>query len=192
MPRDYKHRAQQKPSKKPQPAWLWLFTGLLLGGLIVGLAWLHGQSEDAGGEWVGAKPDRPPQGKPERPARVEVPPPPKPRFDFYNTLPEMEVVVPDEELDRPPPASPASTPAEPSTYLVQVGSFRRTEDADRLKAQLALLGFEARVESARISAQDTRYRVRSGPYVGREALDRARTRLAANGFKGIVIRVGAN
>ena len=192
MPRDYKHRAQQKPSKKPQPAWLWLLTGLLLGGLIVGLAWLKGQSEDAGGEWVGAKPDRPPQGKTESAARVEVPPPPKPRFDFYNTLPKMEVAVPEEQPDRAPSSPPAGTPAEPSTYLLQFGSFHRTEEADRLKAQLALLGFEAKVESARISAQDTRYRVRSGPYLGREALDRARRRLAENGFEGIVIRVGAN
>ena len=37
------------------------------------------------------------------------------------------------------------------TYLVQVGSFQKAADADRLKAQLALLGFEARVVSARIS-----------------------------------------
>ncbi len=191
MPRDYKHRAQKKPSRKPLPAWLWLFTGLLLGGFVVGLVWLKGQSMDAGGEWVGSKPDRPPQGKAEPPTRVEVPPPPKPRFDFYNMLPKMEVVVPDEELDREAPAAPGGIPAAPATYVLQVGSFRRTEDADRLKAQLALLGFETRVERAKISAQDTRYRVRSGPYQGKEALNQARKRLADNGFKGIVIRIDA-
>ena len=192
MSRDYKHRAQKRPSKKPLPAWLWLLTGLLLGGFIVGLVWLKGQSQEAGGEWVGAKPDRPPQGKAEPTARVEVPPPPKPRFDFYSMLPKMEVVVPDDELDQDPVAAPGGSPAAPATYLVQVGSFRRTEDADRLKAQLALLGFEAKVESARISAQDTRYRVRSGPYRGKEALNQARKRLADNGFQGIVIRVDAH
>jgi len=192
VPRDYKHRAQKRPSKKPLPAWLWLLTGLLLGGFIVGLVWLKGQSLDAGGEWVSAKPDRPPQGKAERAARVEVPPPPKPRFDFYNMLPKMEVVVPDDELDQEPVAAPGSPPSAPATYLVQVGSFRRGADADRLKAQLALLGFETKVESARISAQDTRYRVRSGPYHGKEALNQARKRLADNGFQGIVIRVDAN
>lgn len=189
MPRDYKHRAQKKPSRKPLPAWLWLLTGLLLGGFIVGLVWLKGQSPDAGGEWVGAKPDRPPQGNPQSARRVEVPPPPKPRFDFYNMLPKMEVVVPDDELDHEPVAAAGANAASPATYLVQVGSFRKTEDADRLKAQLALLGFEARVVSARISAQDTRYRVRSGPYRGKQALDQARKRLADNGIKGIVIRV---
>jgi len=192
VPRDYKHRAQKRPSKKPLPAWLWLLTGLLLGGFIVGLVWLKGQSSESGGEWVGAKPDRPPQGQGARAARVEVPPPPKPRFDFYNMLPKMEVVVPDDELDQEPPAASGSAPASPATYLVQIGSFRRTEDADRLKAQLALLGFEAKVVSARISAQDVRYRVRSGPYQGKDALNEARKRLAENGFKGIVIRVDTN
>ena len=30
---DYKHRAQKRPPAKPLPVWLWLLTGLLLGGL---------------------------------------------------------------------------------------------------------------------------------------------------------------
>lgn len=187
MPRDYKYRAQRKPKKKPLPAWLWLLTGLLLGGFIVGLVWLRGQSEQAGGEWVGAAPDRPPQGPPREEAAVAVPAPPKPRFDFYNMLPEMEVVVPVEELEEPPgPAQPA---AAEETYLVQVGSFRKAADADRLKAQLALLGFEAKVTPARINAQDTRYRVRSGPHKGKQAVNAVRQRLSQNGFHGIVIRV---
>lgn len=187
MPRDYKHRAQRKPKKQPLPGWLWLLTGLLLGGFIVGLVWLQGQSEQAGGEWVGAAPDRPPTGRPVPQPEVKVPPPPKPRFDFYNMLPEMEVVVPVEELTRPPTRQvPDAAPAE---YLVQVGAFRQPGDADRLKAQLALLGFEAKVTPARISAQDTRYRVRSGPHRGKQAVNAVRQRLAENGFEGIVIRL---
>jgi len=193
VPRDYKHRAQKKKAKKPLPGWLWLITGLLLGGFITGLFWLQGQSVDAGGgEWVGAEPDRPPQGKPKAARRAEMPPPPKPRFDFYTMLPKMEVVVPDDELDHEPVAGPSGAASTPATYLVQVGSFRKTQDADRLKAQLALLGFEARVVSARISARDTRYRVRSGPYRGKPALNKARKRLADNGFSGFVIQVDEN
>jgi cell division protein FtsN len=141
---------------------------------------------------VGAKPDRPPQGRSEPARPVEVPPAPKPRFDFYTMLPKMEVVVPDDELDQGPVIAANGPNAAPATYLVQVGSFLKTVDADRLKAQLALLGFEAKVVSARISAQDVRYRVRSGPYHGKKALNEARERLAANGIKGIVIRVDSN
>lgn len=192
MPRDYKHRAQKRKAKKPLPGWLWLITGLLLGGFISGLFWLKGQTADVGGGWVGAKPDRPPQGKPKPTRRAETPSPPKPRFDFYTMLPKMEVVVPDDELDHEPAATPNGAVSAPATYLVQIGSFRKTQDADRLKAQLALLGFETRVVSARISAQDTRYRVRSGPYRGKQALNKARKQLADNGFNGIVIRVDVN
>ncbi len=195
MPRDYKHRAQRKPTKKPLPGWLWLLTGLLLGGFIVGLVWLNGQATDPGGDWVTAKPDRPPTGKPSpSPKAAEVPDPPKPRFDFYNMLPEMEVVVPEEELDQPAAPRPNAEPttAKPERYLVQVGSFRRTEDADRMRAQLALLGFEAKVVSAKINDKDTRYRVRSGPYQGAPAVNAARKRLADNGFNSIVIRADGN
>jgi cell division protein FtsN len=189
VPRDYKHRAQRRPPKKPLPGWLWLLTGLLLGGFIVGLVWLRGESLESGGEWVGAKPERPPQGRPAPAKTVEVRPPPAPRFDFYNDLPNQEILVPDEELDREPPATaPGVTPAV-ERYLLQAGSFRRAADADRLKAQLALLGFEARVESARLDAGDLRYRVRMGPYEGREAVNRARRRLAENGHQVIAIRV---
>ena len=186
VPRDYKHRAQKKPQKKPLPGWLWLLAGLLIGSFVAGLFWLSGQSDLGGSEWVGAQPDRPPQGKPANAQQVEVPSPPKPRFDFYNMLPEMEVVVPDEVLEQVPTKAEEAAAAD---YLVQVGSFRKTEDADRLKAQLALLGFESRVVSAQINAQDTRYRVRSGPYRGLEAVKKVRQRLAANGYNGIVIRV---
>jgi cell division protein FtsN len=188
--RDYKHRAQRKPKKKPLPGWLWLLTGLLLGGFIVGLVWLRGQSELAGSEWVSAAPDRPPQGPPQQRPPAEVPPRPKPRFDFYNMLPEMEVVVPVEELEATPASKPSDRPD--AAYLVQVGSFRKAADADRLKAELALLGFEAQVSSARLGPQDTRYRVRSGPHRGKATVNAVRQRLAENGFNGIVIRLDAN
>lgn len=191
MPRDYKHRAQRKPQKKPLPGWLWLLTGLLLGGFIVGLVWLRGESVQTGGDWVGARPENPPQGRP-APARAEPErAAPKPRFDFYNELPNMEVLVPDEELDREPAAAAAASAAPDARYLLQVGSFRRAADADRLKAQLALLGFEARVETARVEGGELRYRVRSGPYQGREAVNRARHRLAENGHQVIAIRLQA-
>ncbi len=188
MPRDYKHRAQKKQARKPLPGWLWLLTGLLLGGFVSGLFWLKGQSGQAGGEWVGARPDRPPQGKPAPTQRPDVPSPPKPRFDFYTMLPKMEVVVPDDELDQEPLPTPQGDLS--SNYVVQVGSFRNSQDADRLKAQLALLGFEAKVVSARIGPQDTRYRVRTGPYQGKASLDKARKRLAENGLSGMVVRLG--
>lgn len=191
MPRDYKNRAQKQPPKKPLPGWLWLLTGLLLGGFIAALFWLHGQSEGPGGEWVGAKPDRPPQGATEK--RAEPPAPPKPRFDFYEMLPRMEVEVPETELREDGPAStPAPATAAAPEFHLQIGSFKRPEDADRRKAELTLLGFDVSVTRARIGPNDTRYRVRSGPYQGKTAVNQARRRLSESGFESIVMRSTSN
>jgi cell division protein FtsN len=181
MARDYKHRAQSKSKQKQSSCWVWLLAGFLLGALSIGLTWLKlGTDAVHDNQWISDRPaDKP---EPRRP----VAPPPK--FDFYDRLPEMEVVVPDEELLESRPA-PAGSPAKPEeTFLIQVGSFKKAADADRLKAQLVLLGMEVRVSRVKIDDGDTWHRVRIGPYSSRKALDGARKRLADNGLRGIVIR----
>ena len=129
-------------------------------------------------------------------------PPAKPKFEFYTLLPEMEVVVPDEDLAAPGPAPPESSgTAEVPTsaaveddapgdtdpalksghYILQVASFRSVKDADGLKAQLALLGFQAVVQTVAINSDEKWHRVRIGPYADRDSLEAARVRLRADG-----------
>ena len=144
--------------------------------------------------------------------------PPPPKFEFYTLLPEMEVVVPDEELDEPDPAPAGSSstdeagatdrevsaPGEdgkdaqgkdeaslkPSHYILQVASFRSLKDADGLKAKLILNGFNPVVQSVVISGEEKRYRVRLGPYSERNSLEAARLRLRASGYDSpLVVRV---
>lgn len=189
MPRDYKHRARKKPQKKPVSGWLWLLTGVLLGVFVAALVWMSGLSDLEGNEWASDEPDRPPQRSAPAPQRAEVPPPPKPRFDFYDMLPRMKVDVPAEPVEARVSPKVERLDSSSGTYLVQVASFKRNADAERVKAQLALLGIEARIETARIGVGDTRYRVRSGPYQGQASLERARTRLASNGFEAVTIPV---
>jgi cell division protein FtsN len=67
-----------------------------------------------------------------QPTRVETPPPPpapKPRFDFYNLLPEMEVIVPEREISGTPSPQGVKRVEEPGTYLLQAGSFRSEQQA---------------------------------------------------------------
>jgi cell division protein FtsN len=135
------------------------------------------------------------------------PPPPKPRFDFYTLLPEMEVVVPDEEV-APPPAPPPRQPAAASkppeahkpaqttataspteTYLLQVGSFRNGEQAERFKAELALLGLETSIQTVTIDNKDTYHRVRVGPFHDTGSLNSARDRLSKQGIESRVIKI---
>lgn len=188
MPRDYKHRANPKRNKRPIPGWLWLLTGLLIGLFVAFLIYLKGPSE----------PDRPTPNKAvttdedARAVRVpeyrDIPPPPKPRFDFYQILPEMEVVVPEESITgkRREGVRQVETPG---TYLLQAGSFKSMEQADQLKAQLALLGMEAHVQTVSINDSETWHRVRVGPFDDLRSLNKVRARLQEHQIEAILLKV---
>jgi len=114
----------------------------------------------------------------------------RPRYDFFTVLPEMEVVVPEQELSdqaRPPSNGPTAAP-EDARYLLQVGSFRDMDDADQLKARLALLGVVARVQSVTVN-DATWHRVRVGPVNSAREADEMRNRLADNGIDSLVMKV---
>ena len=87
----------------------------------------------------------------------------------------------------PPSAPPTEAPSDRSSYLLQAGAFKGQEDAEGMKAKLALIGFEARIVTAEVNGV-TFYRVRVGPYAQIEDMNRARTRLAENGIEASVVR----
>lgn len=85
-------------------------------------------------------------------------------------------------------AGTASAPAAPADgYLLQAGAFRVADDAEGMKARLALLGFEARVVPAEVNGQ-TVHRVRIGPFAKQEDAARARARLIDGGIEATLIR----
>lgn len=98
-----------------------------------------------------------------------------------------------------PPAPAAGAPAAPGApaaqqpapvaegFLLQAGAFRSSDDAEGMKARLALLGFEARVVPADVNGQPM-YRVRIGPFAKQEDAARARARLIDGGIEASVIR----
>ena len=138
-----------------------------------------------------------------------VPVKPKPKYDFYTLLPEKEVVIPDAELaeearaearksaPKPPAGNVSATPAAAiavdapvvaaatgsDRYLLQAGAFRGSDEADALKAQIALTGEIAHIESAQINGT-TVYRVRMGPYATASALAAAKQALLSHGING--------
>jgi len=112
------------------------------------------------------------------------------RYDFFTVLPEIEVVVPNREIEqraRDNPDQPA-TPAGGS-YLIQVGSFRSADDAEALKARLAMLGLVAQTRAVTVNGE-TWHRVRLGPYDTARAADSARRQLRENGFDSMVLSGG--
>jgi len=88
---------------------------------------------------------------------------------------------------RPPdPVDPAT--GERPSYLVQAGAFRTLDDAEAMRARLALLGYETRVLSADVNGY-TIYRVRLGPYPRVDDANQIRSRLADNGVESAVVRL---
>src|SRR5690606_4557826 len=132
---------------------IWLGGGLA-GGLVLGYAgyYLGAQvhSRDATTPAVAAVAPaaQPAVPKPApvapKPAAPPAPAQAPPRFDCYTLLPEMEVEIGDDKLNEAMQALPRS--ADQGPYLLQLGSFRRHDEADGLKARLALIGIEASVQ----------------------------------------------
>jgi cell division protein FtsN len=111
----------------------------------------------------------------------------KARFDFYKILPGAEEPKA-EKQSRDTPA--ASTPAGKEAFMLQAGAFQSASDADNLKARLALLGFEATIETTRSGDKGgTWHRVRVGPYTSVEELNRTRDTLKQNGVSTTLVKL---
>lgn len=196
MTRDFAKKNRPAPRRrKPQsqvPGWVWLFTGCVLGAFItflVYLADLPGAAEgerSAPAEVVAAldldlEPEQETRGIP------------KPRFDFYKLLKESEVIVPatrpEQASDNGPDLTVEPTPTlAQEEFILQVGSFRRTEEADRLRAQLLLLNLDAYTEQVTLQNDQTWHRVLVGPFNNQSRLASARATLVSNDYNALVLK----
>lgn len=87
----------------------------------------------------------------------------------------------------PPPVAAASKPAAVTTFFLQAGSFRKQADAEKVRAQIILLGQAATVESGTVK-DETWYRVLVGPFSNREQLTTAQKQLAGGGFSNLLLQ----
>jgi cell division protein FtsN len=110
------------------------------------------------------------------------------RYDFYEMLPNFEVVVPEKDRDVKRDL-PAAKIERPGVYVLQAGSYRNQADADRVRAQLSLQGIDAKVQRVAVD-NDVWHRVRIGPISDLAELNRVRKQLQGAEVDGLVIRVG--
>lgn len=189
---------QRKKTNRPRSngsqrtaKWVLLVAVLLLVGLVVLLSRLTAERNSQ---------PLPDSSEPTDTRSVEKPPEPAPvspepgtrDFEFYTLLPEQD--------NRPPPRSPepesgaaeATQPADDdgleaqAQYLIQVGSFRRNDDAEARKAALALMGFQSRIEPADVDGV-TYHRVVIGPLSG-DSVPEVRRRLDEGGMESMLPR----
>lgn len=107
------------------------------------------------------------------------------RFDFYNILPGSENKTDSGNTIKDSPAPSSST----NTYYLQVGAFQTAEEADNMKATLALQGFEAVVQTAPNPDKGIWHRVRVGPLNNLDQISKVKADLLNSGFKSDLIKV---
>lgn len=111
----------------------------------------------------------------------------KPRFEFYNVLTD-KAASPVPKIVPKATNRPVVSDLSKELYYLQIGSFSNAEDADKLKAKLALMGMEAAVQVATIPDKGVWHRVRLGPYMGQSEANQAREALKLNGVEGTPMR----
>ena len=77
------------------------------------------------------------------------------------------------------------------SFFLQVGAFQTVQEADNMKAKLALLGLEAIVQTVTIPEKGVLHRVRVGPFTDINQINKAKNDLNENGFKTDLIKVSA-
>ncbi len=210
MARDYKNRSSRKNGGSRVAGLVTFIAGLVTGlcvavgfVLVKGLPDLLSTSGDQQPVVITTAP-----GKDKRQAAVDqkeqsadettANATPSPRFDFYTILPEMEVSVPEWESEASESSAKESAAAETSpvgkedgveSYILQIGSFREPDEAERVKAQLAMLGVTTEVQRVVIDGGDVWHRVRAGPYRDAGELKQTRQRLIENDIDFMLLRL---
>jgi cell division protein FtsN len=188
-------RQQSSRRRDPAPGWVWMLFGLGLGLLVAVGVYLkapiappatarpgsHGASATAK-ERPATKPAA---SQPQAPPAADAD---EKRFQFYDILPQYEVVVPRQDPRTPAPAQRAPPIQQPGRYLLQAGSFSAAAEADRLQATLALRGIESRVQQATVDGT-VFYRVQIGPIDDLDALNRTRRQLLDAGIEPLPLKL---
>jgi cell division protein FtsN len=190
-----KRKTKRKPrhEHEPYPGWMWLLFGLGIGLSVAFAIYMKDRQPAPPPPAVAQQPasmaapmetgPAPVAASPEAPPEEE-----EPRFSFYSMLPSFEVVIPEEEADVSRD-SELEAVQEPGSYVLQAGSFNDVTDADRRRAQIALLGVESRVQRVMIDDR-TYHRVRVGPIDNLDELNRVRGQLRDAGIDVLRIRLG--
>ena len=197
MPRDY--AKSQHKEHKPIPGWIWMLAGLIIGLFVALLVYIK---DNSSGKLVITETvakvfqqQKQTDTREVKKDKTKTPPEPaasnKPKFDFYTILPELEVAIPEQDLINTTDkanSNDASTNKSNLKYILQAGSFKKFEEADKLKARLALQGIVANIQKVKINDSDTWHRVRIGPLNNIKTLNQTRRRLRDLGIASIVVK----
>jgi cell division protein FtsN len=104
------------------------------------------------------------------------------------TSPDISTANTNNVQQKPTVSEPVAVASNEARFLIQAGAFRNPQEAENLKATIAMAGEVARIESAEINGT-TVYRVRLGPYGTASSLSAAKQALSSHGIEGQAIKV---
>jgi cell division protein FtsN len=206
MARDYKHRAQSRDANNRRRnghqsdgvgVFKWMLITALVIGFVVFLVYLKSpgfqqstvsqvaENQATALPTKASKPETSKKKVAKQEPKEQKPQPPQ--FDFYTILPKKEVVVPDHEI-KTRTREEQFGKNKKASYVIQAGSSRNPKDADQLRAKLALMGIESKVQKAKVESVIW-YRVKIGPYTQMGSVNTIMSRLQKNGMKPVITEV---
>ena len=115
---------------------------------------------------------------------TEVEAPAAPDFQFPNLLKGEEINIP--RADNNPSKNTNAS------YLLQVGSFKNKDDAERLRIKLLLLNLPVFTEAFKTSSGSKLHRVLAGPFGNSKESSMARRKLMENDLDSLLLKRNNN
>lgn len=224
MARDYKNvteagmqkktRAKKKksaPAEKTIPGWLWLVSGVVIGGFFSFIVYLKLsvpiEAEITDAKRVEIEKKEPVEKKPVKSVEQKIKKVEEKsdgELEFYKILPNRESFFPNNEAENHKKESaknqeskntsstnvksvPGSSSKTSYIYTLQVGSFLAFKDADTRKANLAMLGIGSRIHAIK-TRNRTHYRVLVGPYTDIKRVNKIDAEMKENNIKTLLLR----
>lgn len=190
MTKDYKHRVRGKNTLNSQDfdpvknlsVWKWMLITALAISAVVLVVYVTGIGSKQIVQVL--KPENPKTTEPEKIKEPEEPEVKATQFDFYNILPEKEVIVPDYEI-KTRTREERIGQVKDTQYIMQAGSFNGIQDAEKMRAKLEAMGIEAKVQKAKVG-NTIWYRVKLGPFAQIASVNIINARLKQSGIDVIV------
>jgi cell division protein FtsN len=163
-------RSKKQAPPPPQPSLPWLRIVITL-SLVTGFSYFLWSIKGTAPENIAHNNATTEQAQSEKNTMPDIP---EEEWEFIKSLPEFTVKIEQKEQDAPT-----------VRRLIQCGSFRKNEQAQELKANIAFQGLEAQVRSSQGSS-GVWYRVILGPYDSKRLAEKHRhtlQRAKINGCK---------
>jgi cell division protein FtsN len=171
--------------KKNSPQLRWLLGGILIGLVIPGILYLKfsgSESVDTSGAYIEedsneAQPAKRPHAAIKSKSTTKESPK-HAHYDFYNLLskPSADLATLDSD-----------TPSNEKKFSLETHSLANYEEADQLKAELALNGIDEVIISKLTRGKETGYKIVIGPYQTKEAARKAQAFLKESSVKSTII-----